>query len=95
MFPPGPAISPQVRRKQLAASGGVGGGQPQMAPQPQPQPDARRRPMSFVRALEMSDAVELAGSGAALSGGQQQQQQPRPDTPDRASVYDMNYEISV
>lgn len=51
-------------------------------------PDARRRPMSFVRALEMTDSVELAqGTGAHINA--------RPSTPDRASVYDMNYEISV
>lgn len=53
--------------------------------------DARRRPMSFVRALEMSDAVEMNPTGhlpPALGP-------PRPTTPDRASVYDMNYEISV
>lgn len=50
-------------------------------------PDARRRPMSFVRALEMSDSVELAQGSAHMTA--------RPSTPDRASVYDMNYEISV
>lgn len=49
--------------------------------------DARRRPMSFVRALEMTDSVELAQGSAHINA--------RPSTPDRASVYDMNYEISV
>lgn len=55
--------------------------------------DGRRRPVSFVRALETSDSVEMT---------QQQQQRvstntattPTP-TGERTSLYDMNYEISV
>ncbi|XP_047029715.1 palmitoyltransferase ZDHHC8 isoform X2 [Helicoverpa zea] len=39
------------------------------------------RPLSFVRALEVQDALESRA--------------PPPDPPDRASVYDCNYEISV
>lgn len=82
VFPPNAQQSPQVRRKAT-------GGQPQPPQLNTPtQPDARRRPMSFVRALEMSDSVEMAGHSSA-------QPQPRPGTPDRTSVYDMNYEISV
>ncbi|EFA12711.2 hypothetical protein TcasGA2_TC002345 [Tribolium castaneum] len=53
-------------------------------------PDNRRRPMSFVRALEMSDSVELTAPNSQCSHLPQ-----RPSTPDRTSVYDMNYEISV
>lgn len=54
----------------------------------QPSPHAPRRtqhhprPMSFVRALEVSDSLE---QGA----------QAPPQPAERASVYDMNYEISV
>lgn len=82
VYPPNAQQSPQVRRKATP-----GGAQGQAAPSlnTPTQADARRRPMSFVRALEMSDSVEM-GSGP----GQQ-----RPGTPDRTSVYDMNYEISV
>ncbi|KAH9632926.1 hypothetical protein HF086_002748 [Spodoptera exigua] len=39
------------------------------------------RPLSFVRALEVQDQLEARA--------------PPPDPPDRASVYDCNYEISV
>lgn len=46
-----------------------------------------RRPMSFVRALEVSDSLEMQ---AAV-----QERRGTTPTPDRASVYDMNYEISV
>ncbi|XP_028159640.1 palmitoyltransferase ZDHHC5 isoform X1 [Ostrinia furnacalis] len=58
---------------------------------PQPSPLARRRgpaplphparPLSFVRALEVQDQLEARAAP--------------PDPPDRASVYDCNYEISV
>lgn len=75
VFPPAPQQSPQVRRK--------------VQQQPQnmaPQQDNRRRPMSFIRALEMTDSVEMGPKGAPPQ---------RSDTPDRTSVYDMNYEISV
>ncbi|CAH1403959.1 unnamed protein product [Nezara viridula] len=47
-----------------------------------------RRPMSFVRALEVSDSLEMQQSAV-------QERRGTTPTPDRASVYDMNYEISV
>ncbi|XP_050311734.1 palmitoyltransferase ZDHHC8 [Anthonomus grandis grandis] len=68
-----PPPSPQVHRKMGANAPNVG--------------DNRRRPMSFVRALEMSDTVDLGAQGHPMT--------QRPSTPDRTSVYDMNYEISV
>lgn len=49
--------------------------------------DRRRRPMSFVRALEVSNSMELSRTSHQTGGS--------PPTPDRTSVYDMNYEISV
>jgi uncharacterized membrane protein YgcG len=88
----------------------------------------RRRPMSFVRALEITDSMEMVpasnavggssgvggnGSGGVGGGGgggggggvigvdgvqvdtRSAGQRPTTPTPDRASVYDMNYEISV
>jgi hypothetical protein len=70
---------PQVHRK-----GPLGAGTPTVT-------DNRRRPMSFVRALEMSDSVELTAPNSQCSAHMPQ----RPSTPDRTSVYDMNYEISV
>ncbi|XP_055683146.1 palmitoyltransferase ZDHHC8 isoform X1 [Lutzomyia longipalpis] len=89
------------------------GGVPVFPPQPSPQVKRKAtptRPMSFVRALEMTDAMEMAQNTSDI-----QQQQPNQNasrnngpiphtgnqqrsttpTPDRASVYDMNYEISV
>ena len=81
-----PPQSPQVHRKnQLAGAVPIVGVS-----------DTRRRPMSFVRALEMSDSVEMTSTNPQQqqctaghsSGG-------RPSTPDRISVYDLNYEISV
>lgn len=72
------------------------GGVPVFPPQPpqsQPSPLPRRRamgappparparPLSFVRALEVQDQLEA--------------RQPQHEPPDRASVYDCNYEISV
>uniref|UniRef100_A0A1B0DLI2 Uncharacterized protein n=1 Tax=Phlebotomus papatasi TaxID=29031 RepID=A0A1B0DLI2_PHLPP len=93
------------------------GGVPVFPPQPSPQVKRKAtptRPMSFVRALEMTDAMEMAQNASDIQQQQQQQQQqpnqnssrnngPMPHnqqrsttpTPDRASVYDMNYEISV
>ncbi|XP_066595048.1 palmitoyltransferase ZDHHC8 isoform X2 [Prorops nasuta] len=52
--------------------------------------DNRRRPMSFVRALEMTDSMEMVSAPS-----DNRNQRPTTPTPDRASVYDMNYEISV
>ncbi|CAB0019316.1 unnamed protein product, partial [Nesidiocoris tenuis] len=78
VYPPPPQQSPQVKRKN-----------PQGGPvTPLTPSDNRRRPMSFVRALEMSDSMEMqATSQDGRRGG-------TTPTPDRASVYDMNYEIS-
>lgn len=73
-----PPQSPQVHRKNQ-----LGAGTPTV-------PDARRRPMSFVRALEMSDSVEMTPSTQCAT-----HKSGRPTTPDRISVYDLNYEISV
>ncbi|XP_014213191.1 palmitoyltransferase ZDHHC5 [Copidosoma floridanum] len=68
--------------------------------------DNRRRPMSFVRALEMTDSMEMVappgsdaskGSAPGTTGAtaNQNQRPTSPNAADRASVYDMNYEISV
>ncbi|KAK6625207.1 hypothetical protein RUM43_005498 [Polyplax serrata] len=77
VFPP--PQSPQTKRKNL------------MTPTT-PTGDQRRRPMSFVRALEMSDSMEMSGMPSGQLDGRGP---PRGATPDRSSVYDMNYEISV
>lgn len=97
------------------------GGVPVFPPQPQPSPQGKRkatptRPISFVRALEMADSMEMqaiaandhkAGnqiknngliSSSAINnnaGSQSNTQKTNTPTPDRASVYDVNYEISV
>lgn len=108
------------------------GGVPVFPPQPQPSPQGKRkatptRPISFVRALEMADSMEMQamaaneqqlqqqqksaggviknngviGSSAINNNGgnqsntQQQKTATTTPTPDRASVYDVNYEISV
>lgn len=76
-----PPQSPQVHRK----PGSISANTPTV-------PDNRRRPMSFVRALEMSDSVEMSSQNSQCSAHMSSQ---RPSTPDRTSVYDMNYEISV
>ncbi|GBP05403.1 Probable palmitoyltransferase ZDHHC8 [Eumeta japonica] len=77
-------------------SGPPRGGVPVFPPQPSPLPRRRtggggppmptatqrpQRPLSFVRALEVQDQLEARTLP--------------PDPPDRASVYDCNYEISV
>lgn len=98
VFPPQPSASPQIKRK--------------------PTPT---RPISFLRALEVADSMEmqainagstsndhkltstvknngLIGSSAINnSAGNQSNntQKSTTPTPDRASVYDLNYEISV
>ncbi|XP_053949236.1 palmitoyltransferase ZDHHC8 [Anastrepha ludens] len=104
VFPPNPS-GPNI-------GGGVVA---QLQTQPSPQVKRKQtptRPMSFVRALEMTDSMEMQSL-------EQQQQQGRggnmppsavggpgtqhlvggarttTPTPERASVYDMNYEISV
>ncbi|XP_055300994.1 palmitoyltransferase ZDHHC8 isoform X2 [Sitodiplosis mosellana] len=96
------------------------GGVPVFPPQPQPSPQGKRkatptRPISFVRALEMADSMEMQAmtsdqkSGGAIknngmisssainnnAGNQSNTQKTTTPTPDRASVYDVNYEISV
>ncbi|XP_046741089.1 palmitoyltransferase ZDHHC8 [Diprion similis] len=79
VFPPHqPHQSPQVKRKTMAT------------PTTPTSGDGRRRPMSFVRALEMTDSMEMVAAP-----GDSRSQRPTTPTPDRASVYDMNYEISV
>lgn len=100
VFPPQPppgqggGQSPGIHRK------GIGSSNPQLPPQaPATTSTASmgRRPMSFVRALEMSDSVELSNSPntSGSPGGRQQTGATTTDSPDRTSVYDMNYEISV
>lgn len=93
VFPPQPPVV-------TTSSNSVG---PQ-APSPQIKRKATpTRPMSFVRALEMTDSMEQQQQQQqSQPGGQNQSgdssQQGRattPTPPDRASVYDMNYEISV
>lgn len=97
------------------------GGVPVFPPQPQQSPQGKRkatptRPISFVRALEMADSMEMQAmaandhksnatiknnsmiSSSAINnnaGQQSNTQKPNTTTPDRASVYDVNYEISV
>lgn len=79
VFPPQhPHQSPQVKRKTMAT------------PTTPTSNDGRRRPMSFVRALEMTDSMEMVSAP-----NDSRSQRPTTPTPDRASVYDMNYEISV
>ncbi|XP_049762354.1 palmitoyltransferase ZDHHC8 isoform X2 [Schistocerca cancellata] len=106
-----PPQSPQIKRKTMvtpttptAAVSSCDGRRPS---------PGSRRPMSFVRALEMSDSIELTSaspgtprsehrlvtvsgpvSGTSSSVLQDTHRSSTP-TPDRASVYDMNYEISV
>lgn len=81
VFPP---QSPQIHRKNIVGPNVSVG-------------DNRRRPMSFVRALEVSDSMEMnsAQNSGSGSGGGSGHMTGRPSTPDRTSVYDMNYEISV
>lgn len=97
--------SPQVKRKNIGSAG-----PPATSSQTI---DNRRRPMSFVRALEMSDSMNMPvhhgpGSvGSAATAGQQGVTSRssgnvgggggggNTPTPDRQSVYDINYEISV
>ncbi|KAF7992647.1 hypothetical protein HCN44_004991 [Aphidius gifuensis] len=83
VFPP--HQSPQVKRKQSMIT---------PTTPTSTSNDTRRRPMSFVRALEMTDSMEMVTAPSDNNKSQTQ----RPTTPtnnDRTSVYDMNYEISV
>ncbi|KAL9696250.1 hypothetical protein quinque_015535 [Culex quinquefasciatus] len=95
VFPPQPPIVTTTTQSQS-----IGGPQ---APSPQIKRKATpTRPMSFVRALEMTDSLEMNPTGQAQGGQDGSSQQggaggraTTPTPPDRASVYDMNYEISV
>lgn len=92
------------------------GGIPVFPPQPSPQIKRKAtptRPISFVRALEMADSMEMQaisnngnvdmqkqiknnGLGpSANNGSQHNNTQKTSPNADRASVYDINYEISV
>ena len=99
VFPPNP--SPQIKRKTTMVT-----------PTTPTSTDARRRPMSFVRALEMTDSMEkitaqshnttgAATTTTTTTTNSSAINNQRPTTPtsqqndNRASVYDMNYEISV
>ncbi|XP_033169339.1 neurogenic protein mastermind-like isoform X1 [Drosophila mauritiana] len=98
--------------------GNQGGGNLQTQPSPQiKRKQTPTRPMSFVRALEMADSMEMqsleqqqnggipgsgsvgnnqqAGGGGGAGGHLMQSNASNSGTPDRASIYDMNYEISV
>ncbi|XP_075159178.1 zinc finger DHHC-type containing 8 isoform X1 [Haematobia irritans] len=132
-LPPGAASSNQGYQPKIH------GGVPVFPPNPQtlsgnsqPSPQIKRkqtptRPMSFVRALEMTDSMEMqtleqqqqqhhhqhqqqqnrnngailtgqggnAGVGQHMMGSRTNTTTTNTPTPDRASVYDMNYEISV
>ncbi|KAK8758459.1 zinc finger DHHC-type containing 8 isoform X2 [Amblyomma americanum] len=55
---------------------------------------APRRPMSFVKALEMTDSLEK-GTGGARPQRNTTADGAVPASGERRSVYDMNYEISV
>ncbi|XP_076290504.1 zinc finger DHHC-type containing 8 isoform X2 [Lasioglossum baleicum] len=77
VFPP--HQSPQVKRKAAMVT-----------PTTPTSGDTRRRPMSFVRALEMTNSMEMVSAP-----NDNRSQRPTTPTNDRASVYDMNYEISV
>ncbi|XP_041787902.1 palmitoyltransferase ZDHHC5-A isoform X2 [Anopheles merus] len=116
VFPPQPPMQqqqqqqPPLGQQQLNGPGAAGGAGPQA-----PSPSIKRkatptRPMSFVRALEMTDSMELGGApagpananGASANGptasvaAAAAANATNTSPPDqRASVYDMNYEISV
>ena len=85
-----------------ALRGGIQVFPPQIPASPQiKRKQTPTRPMSFVRALEMTDAIEMtptSGNQQNVQPQLQQMQQVVPKNgaqPDRGSVYDMNYEISV
>jgi len=81
-----PPTSPQLKRKNMATPPSA----EMLHCRPSP---GSRRPMSFVRALEMSDSMEM-NARSPPSGALANSTSPQ-DTPDRGSVYDMSYEISV
>lgn len=117
-------VSQRYPPMQNSSGGGGGGGYhpamrggvPVFPPQPSPQIKRKAtptRPISFVRALEMADTMEMQamsnnGAGADLqkqnknnglgpAGNNSQHNNTQKTSPnaDRASVYDINYEISV
>ncbi|XP_068082394.1 palmitoyltransferase ZDHHC8 isoform X2 [Anabrus simplex] len=106
-----PSQSPQIKRKAMATPTtptAVVSSCEGRRPSP-----GSRRPMSFVRALEMTDSMELTSAspgtprsehrivavggpmGGTPTSVMQDSHRSSTPTPDRASVYDMNYEISV
>lgn len=98
VFPPQPPVVVTTTSSNSTALGGPQAPSPQIKRKATP-----TRPMSFVRALEMTDSMEQQqqqsqGQQSGGGGGDSSQQGGRattPTPPDRASVYDMNYEISV
>lgn len=81
VFPPHqPHQSPQVKRKAATMA----------TPTTPTSGDTRRRPMSFVRALEMTDSMELVSAP-----NDPRSQRSTTPTTDRGSIYETNYEISV
>ncbi|XP_050080443.1 palmitoyltransferase ZDHHC8 isoform X2 [Anopheles maculipalpis] len=117
-----PQPSQQQQQSGVVGLNGPGVGQGPQAPSPSIKRKATpTRPMSFVRALEMTDSMEMSGGGPTGAPGEIGGGLPQPgggvlvrgaastatstsnstgttntSPPDqRASVYDMNYEISV
>ena len=92
----GAPVSPNMKKKYMGGIGGGGGGDDPVRPSP-----ISRRPMSFVRALEMTDSIDMTNSNRGANRSSPagtpkgSSQIPVSDVSDRASVYDMNYEISV
>ncbi|CAG7725368.1 unnamed protein product [Allacma fusca] len=90
----GAPVSPNMKKKYIASGGGAG----DEGVRPSP---ISRRPMSFVRALEMTDSIDMTNSNRGANRSSPagtpkgSSQIPVNDVSDRASVYDMNYEISV
>lgn len=81
-------------------SGGAPPLQPQKAAEVHASRVPARRPMSFVKALEMSDSLEKGTAPPAATGRHQPPGRLADPggtgaTVERRSVYDMNYEISV
>ena len=82
-----PPVSPNVKYSTAGQEG--------IRPSP-----INRRPVSFVRALEMTDSMEVSNRGQNTRNSpagtpKGLTQQSFNENPERASVYDMNYEISV
>lgn len=86
-----PPQSPQVKRKN---SSNVANAASAVSASNSSINDGRRRPVSFVRALEMSDSVEMTQQQQQQQRGANATTTPTP-TGERTSLYDMNYEISV